>query len=377
MPTKLSEKKQQEHEERALRTARSIAEVDRVMHQEDLASRDLYITNVAPDPQQPRRFYPEDEHELLELAESIRRNGLLQPISVRPNPADPDRFLIIVGERRWRASQLAGKTRIRAVVHHMDEYAVRAAQYAENNKRADVSDVSRARSLQAMYEEERKQDGGWAEVAAASGITRMHVNRLTSLLRLPEAVTEMIDRKLLASAHGYELVRVVSHLPDEEIVRLAQACRKPKRGEAFARSVENLREQVNEILTHVQRSTRARSANAEPAAGRNDDPAPVSEVWEQSPLSATEEILQMDATIAGSSQPATEQRAPGFQIADSISLFESAIKSTVDSGQGKSSQPAQKSDAEAVRPHVQQILSEIAGGLLKDEELKQLKEALA
>lgn len=377
MPTKLSEKKQQEHEERALRTARSIAEVDRVMHQEDLASRDLYITNIAPDPQQPRRFYPEDEHELLELAESIRRNGLLQPISVRPNPAEPDRFLIIVGERRWRASQLAGKTRIRAVVHHMDEYAVRAAQYAENNKRADVSDVSRARSLQAMYEEERKQDGGWAEVAAASGITRMHVNRLTSLLRLPEAVTEMIDRKLLAAAHGYELVRVVSHLPDEEIVRLAQACRKPKRGEAFARSVENMREQVNEILTHVQRSTRTRSANAEPAAGRNDDPAPVSEVWEQSHSPATEEILQMDAAVAGNSLLATEQSAPGFQIADAISLFESAIKSPVDSGQGRSSQPAQKSDAEAVRPHVQQILSEIAGGLLKDEELKQLKEALA
>lgn len=377
MPTKLSEKKQQEHEERALRTARSIAEVDRVMHQEDLASRDLYITNVAPDPQQPRRFYPEDEHELQELAESIRRNGLLQPISVRPNPAEPNRFLIIVGERRWRASQLAGKTRIRAVVHHMDEYAVRAAQYAENNKRADVSDVSRARSLQAMYEEERKQDGGWAEVAVASGITRMHVNRLTSLLRLPEAVTEMIDRKLLASAHGYELVRVVSHLPDEEIVRLAQACRKPKRGEAFASSVENLREQVNEILTHVQRSTRARSANAEPAAGRNNDPAPAPEVWKQSHSPATEEIVQTDVAVAGISFPATEQSAPGFQTANSVSLFESAIKSTVDSGQERSSQPAHESNLETIRPHVQQILTEIAGSLLRDEELKRLKEALA
>ena len=175
---------------------------------------------------------------------------------MRPDPADPERFLIIVGERRWRASQIAGKTRIRAVVHQMDEYAVRAAQYAENNKRADVSDVSRARSLQAMYDEERKRGGGWAEVAAASGITRMHVSRLTSLLRLPDAVVEMIDRKLLASAHGAELVRVVSHITDEEVVQLAASCRKPKRGEAFARSVESLREEVNEILAHVQRPAR-------------------------------------------------------------------------------------------------------------------------
>ena len=262
MTTKLSEKKRLEHEERALRTAQGIAQVDRVMLQEDLTSKDLYISNVRPDPKQPRRFYPEDEHELAELAESIGRNGLLQPISVRPDPENADQYIIIVGERRWRASQVAGKTRIRAVIHQMDEYAIRAAQYAENNKRSDVSDVARARSLQAMYEEERGRGGGWAEVAKASGITRMHVNRLTSLLRLPDTVVEMIDRRLLASAHGYEIVRVVNHMTDEEIVRLAKSCRKPKRGEAFARSVESLREQINEYLDRIQ----ARHARATVAA---------------------------------------------------------------------------------------------------------------
>lgn len=369
MMTKLSERKRQEHEERALRTARSIAEVDRVMHQEDLASRDLYITNVAPDPQQPRRFYPEDEHELQELAESIRRNGLLQPISVRPDPAAPERYLIVVGERRWRASQLAGRTRIRAVVHQMDEYAVRAAQYAENNKRADVSDVSRARSLQAMYEEERKRGNGWAEVAQASGITRMHVNRLTSLLRLPEDAVEMIDRRLLASAHGHELVRVVSHLPDEEIVRLAQSCRKPKRGEAFARSVEDLREQVNEILTHVQRPTRPRLPAPDAPSKDPADPAQIAAA-----PSVTPDPDVSDAGGRDVPSPSPDVPSPSPGASPPISLFEAAVRSAADT---PPEDAPGRPESEAVRPHVQQIVHEIRSGLLRVEEVRLLRETLA
>ena len=388
MTTKLSDKKRIEHEERALRTAQSIAQVDRVMLQEDLASKDLYISNVRPDPQQPRRFYAEDEHELAELAESIQCNGLLQPISVRPDPENADKYVIIVGERRWRASQMAGKTRIRAVIYHMDEYAIRAAQYAENNKRSDVSDVARARSLQAMYEEERRRDGGWAEVARASGITRMHVNRLTSLLRLPDAIVEMIDRRFLASAHGYELVRVVNHMPDEEIVRLAQTCRKAKRGEAFARSVESLREEVNEYLDRVQAARQAkvasstgigatlttgREAAAAKAAGpdagdSNAGRVPVEGM--EGPITSVSEADEAISNDAGKAKPT-----------GSVSLFESAIAAAArPAAPVEHSSPAKAADdkiVDSLRPHVRQVVQEIFSGLLRPEEAAALRQALS
>ena len=398
MTTKLSEKKRLEHEARALRTAQGIAQVDRVMLQEDLASKDLYISNVRPDPEQPRRFYPEDEHELAELAESISRNGLLQPISVRPDPENADRYVIIVGERRWRASQVAGKTRIRAVIHQMDEYAIRAAQYAENNKRSDVSDVARARSLQAMYEEERGRGGGWAEVAKASGITRMHVNRLTSLLRLPDTVVEMIDRRLLASAHGYEIVRVVNHMADEEILRLAESCRKPKRGEAFARSVESLREQINEHLDRIQ----ARHVRATVAAT-----APIPDEIGEGPVATpavfgrAEQAMGNDTVRDGENrehQPrtvqaaGTSQESPGVRpeisegtepaLARTVSLFEAAIAASsgpvasLPAGSLQTKAGADMAETEGLRPHVQQIVQEIMSGLLRPKETVALRQAL-
>jgi len=384
MTTKLSDKKRLEHEERALRTAQGIAQVDRVMFQEDLASKDLYISNVRPDPDQPRRFYPEDEHELAELAESIRRNGLLQPISVRPDPEDADRYVIIVGERRWRASQIAGKTRIRAVIHQMDEYAIRAAQYAENNKRSDVSDVARARSLQAMYEEERGRGGGWAEVAKASGITRMHVNRLTSLLRLPDVAVEMIDRRLLASAHGYEIVRIVNHMPDEEIVRLAETCRKPKRGESFARSVESLREQINEYLDHIQaRHGRAPAVVTAPAVDApGEEPGATS-------AEASQPDHPADKAETGATSPAPAGVRSGNRIAaepkpaQPVSLFEAAIAASSAPADAPPAEPfrarmeAGKTYAEGLRPHVQQVVQEVMSGLLRPDEIAALRHALA
>ena len=406
MTTKLSDKKRLEHEERALRTAQGIAQVDRVMLQEDLTSKDLYISNVRPDPEQPRRFYPEDEHELAELAESIRRNGLLQPISVRPDPENADRYVIIVGERRWRASQVAGKTRIRAVIHQMDEYAIRAAQYAENNKRSDVSDVARARSLQAMYEEERGRGGGWAEVAKASGITRMHVNRLTSLLRLPDAVVEMIDRRLLASAHGYEIVRVVSHMADEEIVRLAESCRKAKRGEAFARSVESLREQINEYLGRIQ-ARHVRGPVAEAAAATDGPAAKPATAPAQSGL--TEPGLGANAGRNGESREHARREAgetetsPRFGNvgpeayqpekpvaaepvpARPASLFEAAIAASTGPAVPPPTEPLRPrpdtdgmhaDKAEGLRPHVQQVVQEIISDLLRPEEIASLRQAL-
>ena len=137
----------------------------------------------------------------------------------------------------------------------------------------------------------------------------------------------MIDRRLLASAHGHELVRVVSHLPDEEIVRLAQSCRKPKRGEAFARSVEGLREQVNEILN-------ARAApNAPPAAraGRPEQgPRPPgagrrSPEWDAGPPTPLGGRNVRSLIPGGRDVP-----SPSLGASPPISLFQEAVRSAAE-----------------------------------------------
>jgi hypothetical protein len=202
----------------------------------------------------------------------------------------------------------------------------------------------------------------------ASGITRMHVNRLTSLLRLPETVVEMIDRKLLASAHGYELVRIVSHLPDDEVIGLAESSRKPKRGEAFARSVENLREQINEILTHVQRPAPVRQGA--PGVVLSDAPADTAEPVQPVPTGRRQQVAPVGPAVAVWEKSSGTQSASS--LAPPVSLFEAAIRGTAIDDEDESGLP----NGASVRPHVREIVQEIEDGTLQAEEVTLLRQAL-
>lgn len=226
MPTKFERERDAERLARHQRVAEQIKQTDQQMSRDTSRTLLLYTGDVVPDPDQPRRFYDEDASALQELANSIRAVGVLSPIQVRPDPQVQGQYIIIVGERRWRACQLAGVNRIEAVVRDdWDPFQIRAAQYEENEKRQDVSDVARARSLTAM----RQADGsgrrrGWEEVAERVGLQRNQAMRLVGLLQLPGPVVELIDRRLLPGTHGTELVRLLKHVPDEEILALARRC---------------------------------------------------------------------------------------------------------------------------------------------------------
>jgi ParB/RepB/Spo0J family partition protein len=97
----------------------------------------LPVTQVQHDPEQPRKSFRSDA--LDALAESIKKEGLLQPIAVRPDPAHPGHFIIIGGERRWRAHQIAGFSCIDAEIHVVDEKAVRRLALLENLNREDLN----------------------------------------------------------------------------------------------------------------------------------------------------------------------------------------------------------------------------------------------
>jgi len=167
---------------------------------------------IDPDPDQPRSTFNEDG--LRELSESIRQDGVIQPIEV--TQSTPGRYLIVHGERRWRAAQLAGLETIPAVVRRRDydEVTRFVRQVVENIQREDLNDVDRAAALlrlRKLMQEEldsaRRDRGGaggptkdepwagkvtWSKVGGRLGYSRQRIHQLIQLLDLPEEIRDAV-----------------------------------------------------------------------------------------------------------------------------------------------------------------------------------------
>ena len=160
------------------------------------------------------RFQPRidmREETLAELAESIRAQGIVQPIVVRPlaaNGADTEtRYEIVAGERRWRAAQMAGLHTVPAVVKDIPDEAAVAVALIENIQRENLNALEEARSLQRLVDEFGLTH---AEAAEAVGRSRAAVTNLLRLLELPRQVREMVERRELDMGHARALLGVES-----------------------------------------------------------------------------------------------------------------------------------------------------------------------
>ncbi len=147
---------------------------------------------------QPRRHF--DEQKLQELAESIRQQGVIQPILVRKYAG---RYELIAGERRWRASQLAGINEIPVIVRNMDDQAVAAVALIENIQRADLNPLEEAAALQRLCEEFSMTHQA---VADSVGRSRAAVSNLLRLLELHDDVKLMVDVGELEMGHARALL---------------------------------------------------------------------------------------------------------------------------------------------------------------------------
>ena len=155
---------------------------------QDLAdAREIELTRIEPDPDQPRRTFDEDRLE--ELAASIRAEGVLQPIVVRYDN-DRDVYVVLHGERRWRASHRAGAKSIPALVRDVPEERRLLQQLMENVVREDLNAVDRAAALRAL--KVQMGDVGWDRVAEAVGIKRSRLFQLLGTEKLPEEAQEDI-----------------------------------------------------------------------------------------------------------------------------------------------------------------------------------------
>lgn len=166
----------------------------------------LPLAQVRPDPEQPRKTF--DQKDLQELAASIREIGLIQPIAVRHDP-DGLGYIIIAGERRYRAHCLLGAETIAARVLNLDPTDVRLAQIVENLQRADVSPMEEGRAFKAILD-----DTGWsvAELAHRVGLpSTTKVSDRLSLLRLLPEYQHLVQCGQLTLSVAFEISRLPAH----------------------------------------------------------------------------------------------------------------------------------------------------------------------
>jgi len=167
--------------------------------------RTLPVDALQPGKYQPRRAMDADK--LTELSESIKAQGVIQPIVVRELP---DRtFEIIAGERRWRASQQAGLTEIPVVVRQVDDRTVVAMALIENIQREDLNPLEEAQALQRLIDE---FDLTHAQAAEAVGRSRASVSNLLRLLELPPAIRALLEARRLEMGHARALLTLSPEL---------------------------------------------------------------------------------------------------------------------------------------------------------------------
>ena len=186
---------------------------DNITDMKEGAATTLRIAEVEPRSDQPRKQF---EKEALEtLADSIATYGVLQPILVRQNPNFEGSYEIIAGERRWRASKMAGLTEIPAIVLAGDE--LKAAQIAviENVQREDLNVVEEAFAYQALID---RFDLTQEQVAKQVGKSRPAIANLLRLLELPEEVLEQLKAGDITAGHARALLALTD---EEKIVPLA------------------------------------------------------------------------------------------------------------------------------------------------------------
>lgn len=198
----------------------------------------LRLTDVMPNPDQPRRFFDQDE--LQQLANSFRNVGQLSPILVKTHPSEPHRYLLIAGERRWRAAELAELTHIAAHIlpteADLDQIAL-----IENLQRINLSPVEEAEGIQRLID---RHNYSQEQAGSLLGRSRTEINTTLSLLRLKPEIRQacVTSHSALSKALLLELARMS---PGEQLTAWERA----KAGELTTRAARAERRSTKPIST--------------------------------------------------------------------------------------------------------------------------------
>lgn len=163
--------------------------------------REIAIDLLIPNPSQPRRHFNDDSLE--ELSRSIKAQGILQPIVVRPMASDPGVYEIVAGERRWRAAQKARLHKVPVLIKSLSDAQTLTIALIENIQRADLSPIEEARAYKQLADDLGHSQEALAE---AVGKSRSHIANLLRLLNLPARLQTLVDEGQLSMGHARALI---------------------------------------------------------------------------------------------------------------------------------------------------------------------------
>ncbi|EZV78476.1 ParB/RepB/Spo0J family partition protein [Staphylococcus aureus] len=208
----------------------SKSEDQRITKTKDEQIKKIDISDIKPNPYQPRKTF--DENHLNDLADSIKQYGILQPIVLRKTVQC---YYIVVGERRFRASKIAGLKYVSAIIKDLTDEDMMELAVIENLQREDLNAIEEAESYQRLMTDLKITQ---QEVAKRLSKSRPYIANMLRLLHLPKKIADMVKDGRLTSAHGRTLLAIKD---EQQMLRLAKRVVKEKW------SVRYLENHVNEL----------------------------------------------------------------------------------------------------------------------------------
>ncbi len=208
----------------------SKSEDQRITKTKDEQIKQIDISDIKPNPYQPRKTF--DENHLNDLADSIKQYGILQPIVLRKTVQG---YYIVVGERRFRASKIAGLKYVSAIIKDLTDEDMTELAVIENLQREDLNAIEEAESYQRLMTDLKITQ---QEVAKRLSKSRPYIANMLRLLHLPKKIADMVKDGRLTSAHGRTLLAIKD---EQQMLRLAKRVVKEKW------SVRYLENHVNEL----------------------------------------------------------------------------------------------------------------------------------
>jgi ParB family chromosome partitioning protein len=229
-PSKVKEKKEK---------AASAESEDRVLY--------IDINDIKPNSAQPRKNF--DEEKLAELANSIRANGVIQPLIVRESAGG---YELVAGERRWRASRQAGLRTVPCILRNFDDRQNAIVAIIENMQREDLDPIEEALGLKSMTE---KYGFTQEQVSESLGRSRTYIANSIRLLKLPEEIQQYVSSGQMSAAHG----RTIINIPDK--AKQKEIADKIIRNDLSVRATERLAEKVKDELKPERRRRKKAAAD--------------------------------------------------------------------------------------------------------------------
>ncbi|HDD0526326.1 TPA: ParB/RepB/Spo0J family partition protein [Staphylococcus aureus] len=195
----------------------SKSEDQRITKTKDEQIKQIDISDIKPNPYQPRKTF--DENHLNDLADSIKQYGILQPIVLRKTVQG---YYIVVGERRFRASKIAGLKYVSAIIKDLTDEDMMELAVIENLQREDLNAIEEAESYQRLMTDLKITQ---QEVAKRLSKSRPYIANMLRLLHLPKKIADMVKDGRLTSAHGRTLLAIKD---EQQMLRLAKRVVKEK-----------------------------------------------------------------------------------------------------------------------------------------------------